>query len=333
MPVDSPFWIKGDGRGDGVATNSRSGRITWGADDVTFINSDAVLAHGDFPVANNSPWPNNPLDSRKCLTFGIKHVAGREWEVIGNFQIPLNGQPEHEEDPEENPLTKKPEILVRTQSHTVPTDVDVDGNAIVNSAGEPLLNPPFRTLNSYLITYRRNEASYNVPAGAAYENKVSSGAWNGMQAREPKCLSIQPTQYFTLTATYVEVEYQFEYRPVDAWGQQPHQARILDEGYKAWAILASGGARPVELYEKASKTPVRTPVLLDGFGAPLNPDYFTYADDEQTFDGNVVLMESPTWASAPSTPTGMSREITPNGVIIRYQDVPEANFGPLGITL
>lgn len=88
-----------------------------------------------------------------------------------------------DEDSLENPLAKPTQYAYSDESFQEPYFRDVDGVAIVNSAGEPFANLPQRDRSNGIITITRNVTSFDDGAAEAKRNTINSAAEtiNGVQ--------------------------------------------------------------------------------------------------------------------------------------------------------
>lgn len=130
--------------------------------------------------------------------------------------------------------------------------------AVINSAGEKF-DPPIETEDAIkVITVVRNEASYDLSLGFAYENRVNTDTWNGLEPGYVRCKSINGTDKYELGVRYWEVTYVFEVNPV-GWDLE-----VLDQGYTEIV-----GGKVALIGSQKDGTPLSKPALLNGAGQRL----------------------------------------------------------------
>lgn len=156
-------------------------------------------------------------------------------------------------------------------------EVDVDGNGVLNSAGQ-YFDPPIQADDSRpVITMIRNEPDFPYLTMLNYHDRVNNATWNGIPAQCVKIFNISAQEKIEhigdegseIEFKYWEVTYEFHVN-YDGWRKQ-----ILDQGRYE---LNSGGTALVAI-EDSEGRPVNDPVLLDGAGngRPEGPPvYLTY---------------------------------------------------------
>lgn len=147
-----------------------------------------------------------------------------------------------------------------------PCIVDVDGNAILNSAGQPFAEPIMREDSRRVWVVTRNEAlsGFDPVAAELFANKLNLYTWNGAA---PKTVKAKPyvtgdIQYSQeLGGFWFPVTYRFHYNP-DGWAEAP-----LDRGFSELDTSTS----PPKLKNIKDKEgqDVKEPALLDGSGSRL----------------------------------------------------------------
>lgn len=321
------FTRRRSGHGRDYDNLSKSGTIEWDAYDAAWVDADDVRADGSFPVEINSTWPDGDTEL-KCKRYSIRRVsnAQRLFRVVATYEKPTGGASEHEDDTE-NPLSSPPEIRWSDIVSNEPVDRDYNDNPIVNSAGVGFEGGVNRRFITKQLTFTRNESSFSVTDGLAYENTVNSDSFLGAQPKEVFCAGIAPTTVYTASSTYVSVAYTFEFRAIGIWGADPHQPRVRDEGYMAWAVIDDVESL-VEIRTKTG-TIVTSPVLLDGKGRPIDPDGsgLTY----RTGEGGPLETE-PSWSQRP-VPEYVAQEGAGDAVYLRFKAYEPKAFAPLNIAI
>lgn len=142
--------------------------------------------------------------------------------------------------PEENddPLAAPIRYRWRFGTSSEATDADVNGNPLLNSAGDPFADTIQTDIGSLFVDAIRNEAAFNPQFALAYLNKINSDAFTlagqSLQPGQALCKGIVPAEY-TVQSEYVEVTYGFELRgyfPGTNFTQFIH--RIMDKGRRGW---------------------------------------------------------------------------------------------------
>jgi hypothetical protein len=144
---------------------------------------------------------------------------------------------------------------------------DVDGNPIVNAAGDPYDPPLMREVTRCTLTVLRNESpsSVDIPTLAALSNTLNRDTWNGFPAKTTRLNPLklpEPVYSQVINGFYFPFEYVFDVN-FDSWVKQIINAgfRQLDSGGNLVPILING-------------QPVTTPFPLDESGhAILAPTF------------------------------------------------------------
>lgn len=316
------FTRKRSGEGLGISSDGETGTLEWHASPAS--NAQDVRNDPNMPIGFNSAWPDNPGLSLRCERIEIfREGRGSVWTVRGSWSIPSGGG-EHTSDESEDPLSQPAEYRWDNIVITEAVDRDSLGNPILASTRRGFDPPLQKTFNAKQLTITKNLPAFDLTVALNYENTVNDSDFKGAQAGEAKCTSILPTNVYTLSATYVNIAYVFEFRSTDIFGDDPHQPRVLDQDTMAYASV-DGAQRLVRILTAADGQPVDGPVPLNGRGAPINSTLYTYADSS----GNAVA--SPDWTSI-EFPPGATLESTADAVFLRFPNFyPSRNFNALGI--
>jgi hypothetical protein len=205
------------------------------------------------------------------------------WKATSKFSTVPNDASGSGTGGAENPTLDIPKISGGSEMVRVVKSVDKDGNALVNSAHEPLLGDGVERDRALpTVTIENNTNSNPMTVGQNALNKVNSVAMWGFGLR---CVKLTDFSWEKIILTdgyvYYRASYTFTIDPSN-W-----DTPILDEGTK---VLIEGGdennpgdfrrATAEGTDEKESK-----PVLLDGNGNRLgvgqNPAFLTYQIDEE----------------------------------------------------
>jgi len=218
----------------------RSGRLeigTGGSFTRTFLvtTTDAVN-EGPYVVCGcpgvprlGDPLPESPLYT--CRTVTPEYAGGSpslSWYVTCEYSRRSN-DPDEDHD---NPLNAPVEIEARGVKVQKIVTHDLNGDPILNTAGDAF-DPPLEVTRTHpVIVFTRNEPSFTFDYALSYMDHVNSGSYLGAGAGTVKCNDIAAQKMFAQAQEYWQVRYEFEYNP-DGW-----QPQVLNAGYMQ---LFSGG--------------------------------------------------------------------------------------------
>lgn len=205
------------------------------------------------------------------------------WKATSKFSTVPNDASGSGTGGAENPTLDLPKVSGGAEMVRTLASSDKDGNALTNSAHEPLLGDAVERDRALPTVSIENNVASNPLIDAEYAlNRVNSASMWGYGPRQVKLTDFS-WEKIILTDGYVyyRVQYTFTIDPFD-W-----DIPILDEGTK---VLIEGGdkdnpgdfrrATTEGTDEKESK-----PVLLDGAGKRVaaggNPFFLTYEIDEE----------------------------------------------------
>jgi len=285
-----------------------------------------------LPVLNSV----SPLDSRYYVrSISFPRFDGPRYATIGvTYGLGKGSGKEEEEDPFSVPLR----YSVRNGVSSESTDADVNGKALLNTAGDPFAGTVQTNISALFIDVVRNEAAFNLPQAIAFTNKTNADQFSlagyPINPGEAYCVGIQPSGQYSLNDTFIEVVYSFELRErlTLANGNRVTAFihRLLDQGKRGWANAPSGGeGDSVRLMDiavdngvGADPSPVSSDVLLNE-GKPLEEDSFIGIDAE--FEA---------WADPPENKApNATRDVNADtgATFLLYQKHFTANFAGLGL--
>lgn len=210
------------------------------------------------------------------ITCDSNSEDGIEWVITLNYSWydanTIGGGPE------QNPLLMPIEVSWGWRDQELPIGVDINGNAVLNTAGDPYDPPVAINDPRRMMTVVRNEAVISLSLHQDYQNAINTDPWAGYQPYFAHCLSIVPKNVFhQLVGWYYQTTYEFEFiTPRQAQAQagsgkggelQGFRKQIVNQGFRA--IDQSTNKKYHVVYRGI---PVSQPVLLDQNGAelPLN---------------------------------------------------------------
>jgi hypothetical protein len=179
---------------------------------------------------------------------------GRSWIVTATYG-PWEPQGE-------TPLSNPVEVESGSVQFERLVDQDwYTGEAVVNSAGD-MFDPPLTGDDSrQVLTFVRNEATFNNALALALKDTVNAGSWRGYGPRTVKASMPKASrQYHPQIGFYWRVSYEFHINP-EKWDKV-----ILDAGMRRLDPSDATKQRPIVTKDGS---PVSSPVPLDGSGAPL----------------------------------------------------------------
>lgn len=247
----------------GVRTYTRVFRLTTSSQT---DNAYTVGSNGSLPVIGNT-FPSD--GNAYCTDLDVQCVRGwRIWDVTATYSTErqLNTTP-----------TSDP-VFVQwdTEQFQKPATQDKDGDAVVNSAGDPFLPPEQMDDSRRVVTITKNLSS--VPAWIlTYQDAVNSDTFTidgiSIAIGEAKMqrVSVGPAEIRNGTA-FRAVTFVIALRR-DGWAY-----KILDQGYNEKDPADSTKRKPITVRGQLPTSPV----LLDGNGnqlanpATANAVYLTY---------------------------------------------------------
>lgn len=220
------------------------------------------------------------------ITYGVAYEYGGEFDTAycnnittnkgteedyGSYDIVVSyGQPQGEDplsvaSPSYDPVQLELDFI----EYERPVDVDVEGNQIVNSAGDSY-DPTVAADDARMVlTFTRNEATADYALYNTIKNRVNSTTFLGFRAR---CVKAKPPRVRRLwhndTGYYFQITYQFEVRDED---YEDEDGNYLGQGWD-YVSLDSGLRQKVGTNLETilvNNQPTQKPYPLDGAGAKL----------------------------------------------------------------
>lgn len=300
MPTVTEMW-SGQKWQRGVSA-SRSFQIYFTtSEEVNYSTAESALGN-QFGVRHNT---SHRFDARMLAQVPVISNDGGPYLLRADvtYARPSGGQQQ-----EENPIDEAPRVNWSYGVELEPSDRDIEGNPVTNSAGSIYEGLTREVVVSYLrIT--RNESSYDPNFALAFMNTTNSDSFpvpgpSGRRYTVPalwaKCISILPAGDYTEDADYVPVEYtiaiktpvtDFEKSGVSLWDW-----RLMDKGTTGLFTDTTTGKLQIGRFfirgEPAGE------LRLDGHGKP--------------FDVNLAVtcgeFVGATAEAALATPTGAYKE-------------------------
>jgi hypothetical protein len=209
-----------------------------------------------------------------CRSIKVTQDAGapRQWTIEAEY----SSKPTKEDESEENPLNRPARIRWRTSNYQKAIWQDINGKALLNSAGD-YFDPPVEVDRAYwTVSVAKNVA--DVPTFILdYENAVNNAAITiggvVIGQHEAKLSDIEISELkIEGDYQYFEFSYTLERRR-EKW----IPFRVLDQGLR----FKDGANRKHIMDQSTPPRPVSSPRLLNGSGAVLSdptPDNAVYRD-------------------------------------------------------
>lgn len=181
-------------------------------------------------------------------------------------------------------------------------DRDARGNAITNSAGDPVVNKPYSSTRILTLYWEQWEAAYDPRRAMQFVDKVNEdsfrvlagNSFNGsgfggdgftVEAGECLCADYRPVSRQTVDQTPIKCAYEFQFQErIDlnptSGGEAPEGGRYLsrfdwrnlDEGNRGWGYNGNSDTGVRDAFYNSKGSEMLGGVLLDGHGVPLDTD-------------------------------------------------------------
>lgn len=293
-----------------------------------------ALAAPPWSVGVNAPYS---LDSRLRATQpAIERInATDKFRASVRYIRPEQGSITERPD---DPLDEPPKIFWGKGTESVVTDVDAQGNPLVNAAYLPFDSQFTTNLNYRILRITVNQSSYSVSQAIAYEDHVNTDTITiplagSVAPGQMLCVSIEPTVEIDENAAFVPVAYTFHIRKGlkqdadglwDAW-----KYRILNAGRTGWWLDGST-KRPAPFCSPAATGApngivVDAPVQLGVDGRPFPVYNLQVAKDS---NGNTSAA-----VAAPNTVNSNLLELDTrsNVYFLKYYKYPSRELGSLPV--
>jgi len=233
----------------------------------------------------------HPLNSFVFLNSLTPTLAGDRlhWDVRGDYTAgTLNIAAT------QNPLEAPTEVSWSTAAYTEPVTVDIDGNAILNSAGQSFDPPLTQDRHTIVATIAYNSESYDPDNGSQFQDHVNNEPATianlpNVPARMARILEIGAVQHFWEDISYWRVTVKVEINRAE-WNQgegdegQGWDKRLLDQGI--YELKEKDGDLNTVRIRTDDGEEVTEPVRLNGFGektwpASADSTFLTFKTDKE----------------------------------------------------
>jgi hypothetical protein len=199
----------------------------------------------------------HPLDSGLlCVSISADEDQGSDflWQIVCEY----SSDQEQEGKQAENPLDRPTDESWDAAEYEEAYEVDIAGNAVTSSSGEPFDPPLKRDAARSILRIQRNEATFDTALTTQYRNVTNEGVWRGFAGGTCLMKPIKAQSAYENGVAFFRVSYEIHINP-DGWTQHP-----ID---RAFSYLDDAGER--QPFRDPQGTPLQAPTLLNGAGGKL----------------------------------------------------------------
>ena len=202
----------------------------------------------------------------------VRKIGGFDYEVTVNYTT--SSKQDSNESELIDPLSRPPEIEWNFTVSNEKIDRDIEGKAIVNSAGESFDPPITKDVYDLVLRITRNQSNFNHLQAAEYIGAINSDYFYGFEPGMVRCTNYSGRKIRVGSLSYWQVTYEFQIRYAEVSGVNTGwKRRILDQGMHTYDGLDDEGyvkwkKIPVK-DDKGNNVPTSEPFPLDGNGNKL----------------------------------------------------------------
>lgn len=149
---------------------------------------------------------------------------------------------------------------------------DANGLPFLNIVGDPIEDPPKRTVSRQTFSFTRNEANYNDAYAANFRQTVNKSTFLGFAPNQVKCSSIDGERIYQADwGVYWRVNYQFEMKV--AKFKDPNDGSVTTYGWEDLVLNAGFRKRNTDgtiVPILVNGQPISSPMGLTADGIPIN---------------------------------------------------------------
>lgn len=249
-------------------------------------DTETIYAHTDCPKIGTSTFPTNALARAKTIhiePLGGGGAGGDDSGESNEYAWIIEVNYDTEAEAEENPLSRAAVVTWERAAYEKPCDRDIEGNPIINSAGQAFDPPVMKDDSRAVLKIVKNFATYDDVLYEPYQDAVSSAPFKGRPRLTWKCAGITGVSKKENSVSFYEVTFEFHYRK-ETWIKS-----ILDQGrYELGPAGPSdsgpstivGAYGPLKPIRDSARNLVSDPVPLNGEGqraaTPNDAAYLPY---------------------------------------------------------
>lgn len=243
--------------------NSKATR-RWRIDVSSKLDTEQTIKASGVLPSQYEPLPDNVFMTLRKLSLQHHSESPLSWVATGEYSSAPLSQKEREKQDNPNPLNRSATRRWSTTQYKVPVEKDIEGNAVVNTAGDAYDPPPEKDSSHWSVTITKNVSS--VPAFIIdYQDAINDDEIEiGGLTVPAKMAKIQAIEIGDLMEENNVSFYQFSYTiefNKDTW-----VLSLLQQGLRQ---KKSGDATARLPCVDDDDDPVTSPVLLDADGYQL----------------------------------------------------------------
>lgn len=247
--------------GESEGSDNSTVNRRWRIDVSSKLDTEStILASGVLPN-RYEPLPDNIFLTLRKLSLQHHDESPLSWIATGHYSSAPIPQKEREKQDNPNPLNRSATRRWSTTQYKVPVEKDIEGNAVVNTAGDAYDPPPEKDSSHWSVTITKNVSS--VPAFIIdYQDAINDDEIEiGGLTVPAKMAKIQAIEIGDLMEENNVSFYQFSYTVEfnkDTW-----VLSLLQQGLRQKNEIDGTGRLPCV---DEDGDPVTSPVLLDADG-------------------------------------------------------------------
>lgn len=233
MPKVTRMWSTDT---SGRNKDSRTATASW---QVTGVSSSIAArtavddTTGETPAVLNDVYQDKDgaIPDLFLLCDGISvSTSGFEFFIVtASYSVPPGGGSHNPET--DNPLDQPVEYEWEVGLTQEIVEVDINGDAIVNAAGDPPEQPVTADIHSVFLSCMRNESSFDASIAISATNTLNSDNFVGASPGQAKCVGIWSSKVTTEESVYWPVRYRFEFRKGFNGQANGFKKRIINRGF------------------------------------------------------------------------------------------------------
>lgn len=194
------------------------------------------------------------------------------WDVTVEYSTETTDESGSQSTTQEDPLDRDSVIEWSFAQFQTIAEETINGDPIVNTAGDPFDPPLTKDDSRPVLTITRNEGGFDAARAIAFMDAVNEDAFFGAEPGQAKVANISARQQFQNGLTFYQVRYEFHFRR-EGWFP-----RVLNRGFRQ---LLPSFTEPVAITNvvvstedntfKVSEAQVSAPVPLAEDGSRLPP--------------------------------------------------------------
>jgi hypothetical protein len=248
----------GDGRGCSI---DEEGVRSYTLEFLVLTNS---LSDGALTVRNAWTLPrimdvyadhNGTLDTgARCKNISVASTENWwKWKVTCSFDTKPRSKEDADKQEDENPLNRPAKISFSSEARKIAAQEDVNGKAMLNTAGDPFDPPIEVTEYNLILEVEKNLPVFDPTVIVNYEGRVNENAFMGFERNRVLCKHISASSQEENGISFWAVKVTFAFHRED-WSQP-----VLSQGTNQ----ITAAAEKVSITDPKTKQAYTKPVPLD----------------------------------------------------------------------